>query len=235
MSVSEHEGTFHMLYTALSRAEDGHVQRTGHATSPDLITWTKDANNPVAEADPRWYEHDPASTNMVSWRDPKPVLVDGTWHAAVNARENHGPMLRRGCVGHFTSTDFQTWEVHPPLFAPGRFWDIECPQVFTVDGRWYLTAGIMEERSQRYWMGDSPTGPWVQPPDGGILASHGHYAGRVAHWKGQTIYIASGQGCEAWEYNEWNWVRAKRLRATDLAPLPMWSSPERSLGASYSR
>ncbi len=47
----------------------------------------------------------------------------------------------------------------------------------------------MEERTQRYWMGDSPTGPWVQPPDGGILAPKGHYAGRVANWKGQDIYM----------------------------------------------
>ncbi len=189
MSVSEHEGRFHMLYTALARAEDGHVQRTGHATSDDLVTWTKDGANPVAAADPRWYETDPATTSMVSWRDPKPVFVDGTWHAAVNARVNHGPHLRRGAVGHFTSTDFKTWEVHPPLFAPGRFWDIECPQVFTVDGRWYLTAGIMEERTQRYWIGESHLGPWRPPPDGGILAPKGHYAGRVAVWKGQPLYM----------------------------------------------
>jgi beta-fructofuranosidase len=190
MSVSEHDGTFHMLYTALSRAEDGMIQRTAHASSPDLLTWTKDARNPVAQADPRWYEFDLTTPNSVSWRDPKPVLVDGVWHAAVNARENHGPVMRRGCVGHFTSTDFETWEVHPPLFAPGRFWDLECPQVFTVDGAWYLTAGIMEERSQRYWIGDSPLGPWRQPPRGGILAPQGHYAGRVAHWKGQDIYMS---------------------------------------------
>ena len=189
MSVSEHDGVFHMLYTALSRAEDGMVQRTGHAVSNDLIRWHKDARNPVAEPDPRWYETDPTTTLHVSWRDPKPVLVDGTWHAAVNARENHGPMLRRGCVGHFTSTDFETWEIHPPMFAPGRFWDLECPQVFTIGGRWYLTAGIMEEFVQRYWMSESPFGPWVQPPDGGILAPKGHYAGRVANWKGQDIYM----------------------------------------------
>jgi len=189
MSVSEHEGTYHMLYTALSRAEDGMVQRTGHATSPDLITWTKDANNPVARPDPRWYEDDPATTNMVSWRDPKPVLVDGAWYAAVNARENRGPMLRRGCVGLFTSTDFQTWEVGPPLFAPGRYWDLECPQLFTIGGSWYLTAGIMEERTQRYWIGESHLGPWRQPANGGILAPKGHYAGRIAHWRGQDIYL----------------------------------------------
>ncbi|MDQ3654188.1 MAG: hypothetical protein M3457_03795 [Chloroflexota bacterium] len=189
MSVSEHEGTYHMLYTALARAEDGMVQRTDHATSPDLIAWTKDPRNPVAQPDARWYEHDPATTNMVSWRDPKPVLVDGTWYAAVNARANRGPMLRRGCVGLFTSTDFQTWEVHPSVFAPGRFWDLECPQIFTIGGAWYLTAGIMEERTQRYWIGESHTGPWRQPPDGGILAPKGHYAGRIAQWQGQDIYL----------------------------------------------
>ncbi len=189
MSVSEHEGTYHMLYTALSRAEDGVVQRTGHATSPDLIAWTKDPRNPVAQPDPRWYEHDPAATNMVSWRDPKPVLVDGTWYAAVNARENRGPMLRRGCVGLFTSTDFQTWDVQPPVFAPGRYWDLECPQIFMIGGAWYLTAGIMEERTQRYWISETHTGPWRQPPDGGILAPKGHYAGRIATWKGQDIYM----------------------------------------------
>jgi beta-fructofuranosidase len=189
MSVSEHEGVFHMLYTALSRAEDGRVQRTGHAVSNDLITWHKDSRNPVMEPDPRWYETDPSRTNMVSWRDPKPVFADGVWHVAVNARENHGPMLRRGAVGYFTTKDFESWEVHPPLFAPGRVWDLECPQVFTIDGRWYLTSAVMEERVQRYWMGDSPTGPWVQPPDGGIIAPKGHYAGRVAVWKGTPIYM----------------------------------------------
>lgn len=189
MSVSEHDGLYHMLYTALARAEDGRIQRTAHATSPDLITWTKDPRNPVAEPDPRWYEHDPATTNMVSWRDPKPVLVDGTWYAAVNARENRGPMLRRGCVGLFTSTDLETWDVRPPVFAPGRFWDLECPQIFTIDGAWYLTAAIMEERTQRYWLGESPTGPWRQPPDGGVLAPKGHYAGRVLHWLGQDLYM----------------------------------------------
>ena len=189
MSVSEHNGAYHMLYTALSRAEDGLVQRTGHATSPDLITWTKDSRNPVAQPDPRWYEHDPATTNMVSWRDPKPVLVDGVWHAAVNARENRGPMLRRGCVGRFTSTDFESWEIHPPVFAPGRYWDLECPQIFPIGSRWYITAGIMEERTQRYWFGESHLGPWRQPPDGGILAPRGHYAGRVTRWRGQDIYM----------------------------------------------
>jgi len=189
MSVSEHDGLFRMLYTALDRAGDGMIQRTALATSPDLITWTKSPRNPVAGADPRWYESDPATSGSVSWRDPKPIRVGDTWYAAVNGRTKGGPIARRGCVGLLTSTDFEHWEVQPPLFAPGRFWDLECPQVFTIDGTFYLTAGVMEDLSQRYWMAPSIRGPWTIPPDGGRLAPEGHYAGRVANWQGQDIYM----------------------------------------------
>lgn len=189
MSVSGHGGEFRMLYTALDRAGDGMVQRTALATSPDLLTWTKSPRNPVGEADPRWYEADPATSGSVSWRDPKPIRVGDTWYAAVNARTKGGPIMRRGCVGLLTSTDFERWEVQPPLFAPGRFWDLECPQVFTIDGTFYLTAGVMEDLSQRYWMAPAIEGPWTIPPDGGRLAPDGHYAGRVANWHGRDIYM----------------------------------------------
>ena len=56
MSVTEAGGTYHMIYTALARAEDGRVQRVAHATSTDLIRWDKRGNRAIAEADPRWYE-----------------------------------------------------------------------------------------------------------------------------------------------------------------------------------
>lgn len=192
MSVSEHpgpDGLFRMLYTALDRAGDGMLQRTALATSPDLVTWTKSPRNPVAEADARWYEADPATSGAVSWRDPKPIRVGDTWYAVVNARTKDGPIMRRGCVGLMTSTDFERWEVQAPLFAPGRFWDLECPQVFTIEGTFYLTAGVMEDLSQRYWMAAAIEGPWEIPPDGGRLAPDGHYAGRVATWRGQDIYM----------------------------------------------
>lgn len=189
MSVSEHDGLFRMLYTALDRAGDGMVQRTALATSPDLVTWTKSPRNPVAGADPRWYEADPATSGAVSWRDPKPIRIGDTWYAVVNGRTRGGPIARRGCVGLMTSTDFERWEVQPPLFAPGRFWDLECPQVFTIDGTFYLTAGVMEDLSQRYWMAPAIDGPWTIPPDRGVLAPEGHYAGRVATWRGQHLYM----------------------------------------------
>ncbi len=133
MSVTGRDGAFVMLYTALSNADQGKVQRTAIAHSVDLLTWRKGERNPVAEADPRWYESSLADAGRVSWRDPKPVLIDGTYYAVVSAREKDGPLLRRGCAGLMASSDLETWEVRPPLLAPRRYWDLECPQVFVIN------------------------------------------------------------------------------------------------------
>ena len=226
MSVSEHDGAFRMLYTALARAEDGMVQRTALAISDDLIRWRKHDRNPVAQADGRWYEIEPGPLSMTSWRDPKPIKVGDTWYAAVNARTSTGPIMRRGCVGLLTSTDFETWEVQPPLFAPGRFWDLECPQIFTIAGTFYLTAAVMEDRTQRYWMAPAIEGPYTVPADGGILAPRGHYAGRVCTWQGQHLYF-----CWHLPYKgHADWATARNPHGKYIvAPLTLTQRPDGSL------
>ena len=217
MSVARHGDRWRMLYTALSLAEDGAVQRTGLAVSDDLVRWEKSAANPVAAADPRWYETDPALWGAVSWRDPKPVRVGDRWYALVAARENVGPLLRRGCVGLLASDDFERWEAQPPLFAPRRFWDLECPQAFEIGGRWYLTAAIMEDRRQRYWQAAAFAGPWREPADGGLLAPAGHYAGRVCRWKGQDLL--------------WCWHQPRLLEGWTTSPRTIdWVVPRNPFG-----
>jgi len=148
MSITARAGDlgYVMLYTALATRDDGRVQRVAAATSDDLIQWTKLEGNAAIEADGRWYEHDPATTGTVSWRDPKPVRIGERFVATVCARDNRGPRPRRGCVGLMVSDDLERWDVCPPLFAPQRYWDLECPQLFTTgngsDERWYLLASI---------------------------------------------------------------------------------------------
>ncbi len=176
-----------MLYTTLARADGGRVQRTGLAVSRDLVHWEKSPNNPVVSADARWYESDPATWGSVSWRDPKPLRLGGRWLATVAARETGGPLMRRGCIGLIGSDDGEQWEALPPLFAPRRFWDLECPQAFPIGDRWHLTAAIMEDRRQRYWTAPAFGGPYETPPDGGILAPAGHYAGRVTRWRDRDL------------------------------------------------
>ncbi|HLZ07273.1 MAG TPA: hypothetical protein VKT80_01705 [Chloroflexota bacterium] len=224
MSVTERAGSYYMVYTALSRAENGHVQRTALATSTDLIHWTKSRHNPVGRADPRWYEAATDGTEWVSWRDPKPILVGDTYFAAVCAREKTGPAMRRGCIGLLTSRDLTTWEPRPPLFTPRRYWDLECPQVFVVDGAYYAMAAVMEDRTQRYWSAPAFDGPYDVPGDGGILVPRGHYAGRVCSWRGKSLYFC-------WHKADYDWNGFRNPNGKFVpAPLVLFRRPDGTLG-----
>jgi beta-fructofuranosidase len=227
MSVTERGGVYYMLYTALSGADEGRVQRNALATSPDLLRWTKHPGNPVAEADPRWYETlDTAPHGRVSWRDPKPLLVGDTYYATVNGRENRGPIQRRGCAALMVSKDLIAWEVRPPLFAPRKYWDLECPQLFQVGPRFYLTSAIMEDRLQHYWVADRLEGPFEVPPDGGILAPPGHYAGRVCRWQGQEHFFC-------WHRADYDWARMANSYGKFVpAPLVLTPRADGTLAAS---
>ena len=80
--VREDSGLWHMFYTGRTHADDGHVQRVVHATSDDLLTWTKTPGF-VIEADDAWYEvlEDGVWTD-VTWRDPWVFRgPDGRWSA----------------------------------------------------------------------------------------------------------------------------------------------------------
>ena len=144
-SVVEHNSTWYMLYTGVSSVDGGAVQRIGLATSPDLATWTKHADNPVLVSDHRWYEKlDRASWREQAWRDPWVVRdPDRTgFHALITARAAHWPADGRGVLGHATSDDLVSWTVHPPLSEPGDFGHLEVPQVEVVDGAAVLIFSI---------------------------------------------------------------------------------------------
>jgi beta-fructofuranosidase len=141
-SVIEHpDGGWAMLYTGVGSAEDGLVQRIGLARSADLHTWVKHPQNPVVEADPRWYE----MLNLdvwfdQAWRDPWAVLdvASGLFHAFITARSNLGDPDQRGVIGHATSPDLTSWVVGPPIRSPQGFGYMEVPQVLRMGGRWHL-------------------------------------------------------------------------------------------------
>ncbi len=182
MGVTHDDARWHMLYTALTTHDGGRVQRIAHATSDDLMTWTK--HGLVAQAEPSYYDVTASRAPWVAFRDPKPVRVGARWVAPVCARD----LDHRGVVGLIASSDLEHWTVEPPLFGPTQHFELECPQLVEVAGRWYLLASVMEDRSQRYWMADTPEGPFRAPRDN-RLGPPGHYAGRVCRWRGrETLF-----------------------------------------------
>ncbi|MFC8943599.1 glycosyl hydrolase family 32, partial [Streptomyces griseoincarnatus] len=167
-SVVRHpDGTWFLFYTGATLTPAGNVQRIGYATSSDLMTWHKAPENPVLEADPRWYEtladgqwHDEAFRDP--WVLPDP---DGDgWHMLITARARTGPADDRGVVGHAWSPDLRTWELRPPLTEPGQgFGQLEVMQVEVVDGVPVLLFSCMAgdmaaDRAQR-----TTGGVWVAP------------------------------------------------------------------------
>ena len=140
-SVIRHpDGTWFLFYTGATLAPGRkNVQRIGYATSSDLTHWQKAAENPVLEADPRWYERlDAGLWWDEAFRDPF-VFADpdgNGWHMLITARANHGPADDRGVIGHAWSPDLRSWQLRPPLSEPGQgFGQLEVAQVEMMEGQ----------------------------------------------------------------------------------------------------
>ena len=137
-----------MLYTGISTREQGLVQRIGLAVSDDLVHWEKHPENPVLEADTRWYDLlDSTRWRDQSWRDPWLFREpdDESFHALVTARSPHGAPDGAGVVGHARSLDLVAWEVLPPLTSPGEFAQVEAPQLVRLNGRYDILVSCQAE------------------------------------------------------------------------------------------
>jgi beta-fructofuranosidase len=185
MSVLAYENHYNMFYTALSKADQGQVQRIALATSGDLIHWKRYPKNPIGQASARWYETEPIR-GMVSWRDPYPILEQGALYLLVCARKKSGPISRRGCVGLMSHHNHGGWKVEAPLYAPTHYMDWEVPVLLKLHGRYYLFGSIIETSCCHYRMAGRFRGPYYTPPNDRILPE-GNYANRVCMWKGTYL------------------------------------------------
>lgn len=168
-SIVRKDGLWYCFYTGSRLAEKGLIQRIGLATSSDLITWERQGNAPLIVTDPRWYETlDLSAWHDEAWRDPW-VFADpdgNGWHALITARAKEGPVDARGVVGHAWSPDLRTWEVRPPLSAPGEFGHLEVNQTVVVDGQPVLvfcTGSGQIAATRRARVGAEPSATYVAP------------------------------------------------------------------------
>lgn len=181
--VRDDDGLWHLFYTGTTRADDGKYQRIGHATSRDLHDWTRvgdglclDLAGPNAGAYDAEFAtslwHDRAMRDPWVLRDPD---GDG-WLMYFTAR-GHGVAEPNagGAIGFATSPDLHAWTLQPPVFV-GGYGQMEVPQVFEAEGRWYClfcTAAehFSKDRAERtpggpvtgnhYLVASDPRGPWT--------------------------------------------------------------------------
>jgi len=142
--VVHHDGRFYLYYAMRSKADGGAGQRIGLALSTDLDHWERYSANPVIEPDSRWYvsHRKPLPNGVVDCRDLviiKDPSGDG-WLGFYAARVPSDELGDGAVIAAVHSKDLLHWEHLPPAFAPGKYACIEVPDVYMVDGRWYMTC-----------------------------------------------------------------------------------------------
>ncbi|TNC46923.1 levansucrase [Rubellimicrobium rubrum] len=179
------DGFWHLFYTGTSKAEAGLYQRVGHATSVDLHNWSRvgdglalDLTGPAADHYEKehmaGFWHDRAMRDPWVMRDPEGQgwLMYFTARAPGIAEANGG-----GAIGFATSPDLANWTLQPPVFT-GAFGQLEVPQVFERDGRWFCLFCTSSQHwgeaacellgtpatGSHYLIGTGPRGPWQVAP-----------------------------------------------------------------------
>ncbi len=207
-----HEGRYFLFYGA---APDN-VDRVGVATSTDLVHWERYQGNPIAVPDPRWYEYDHATCPIgnVAWRDPcirrLGAAEGGGWIMYLTARHLKGPVGGRGAIATLRARDaadggagLLQWEVGPPLDVVPGFNVLEVPDVFELDGRWFLLHSTSHGMGTRFptcdpsltagtfvlWA-ERPEGPYTRPPRDVLV---GGPAGRMTAYVGRTVESPLGR------------------------------------------
>ncbi|MGV8989009.1 MAG: hypothetical protein ACOH2H_22420 [Cypionkella sp.] len=191
-------GNWRMFYTGLTRSEYGRVQRVGLARSTDLYTWVKSpAPYPLEIDDPHYESGVDEGRRWVSFRDPfffhEPET--DTRLLLASMRVKHGPVIRRGCVGLARETAPNRFEFGPPLHWPRLYDDIEVPNLFHFDGRYYLMGSIREDTKIHYWYAEKIEGPYENFFDN-VLLPHGNYAGRICRADGRIFLFSFFSGTE---------------------------------------
>jgi beta-fructofuranosidase len=183
MVVRHHDGRYYMFYGAMV----DQVQRIGVAISDDLYHWHKHPQ-PVLEASAPFYETDPrrSPNNEVAWRDPCIVYdaKSGCYYAFICARVPNGSYSGGACIAVCRSRDLLTWETLPPAFISDEYVCMEVPDVFALDGRYYLmfsTARWFDSYYQTadpncvngtfYLVSDNLLTGWRRPADNIVIAS----------------------------------------------------------------
>ncbi|MEM8737084.1 MAG: glycosyl hydrolase [Planctomycetota bacterium] len=171
-----------MFYTGLSRREYGRIQRVGMAVSHDLIQWERvEGNGYPLEITGEHYESSvDEGRKWVSFRDPFFFQdpASGRRMLLSSARVNRGPLIRRGCVGLAEEVEPGHFQFTAPLHQPRLYDDVEVPNLFQIDGRYFLLGSIREDTKVHYWYADRLDGPYLNFFDNVVLP-RGNYAGRI--------------------------------------------------------
>ena len=132
-----------------------------HATSTDLDTWTKHPEH-TFYADGKHYWSMPINGNdegklnahHTAFRDPEVFWNEDTktWWLLLHAALPDGSL---GAFACYTSTNLIQWEAREPIYTYPLSVSGDCPNIFEMNGRWYIIAA-----DYHYTSATEPGGPY---------------------------------------------------------------------------
>jgi beta-fructofuranosidase len=151
-SVAEKDGVFHIFYTGWNPANPAGREFIMHATSPDLIHWTKRPED-ILGPDGRLY----SNAHDRDFRDP---------YVFWNAPENQWWMIfcSGAHTGLATSPDLKSWTFQPPLQSDyAGIGTPECPDHFQIGATHYLICSPTGTSSTIQRASSDIHGPYRDP------------------------------------------------------------------------
>ncbi|SMB85143.1 beta-fructofuranosidase [Deinococcus hopiensis KR-140] len=171
-------GTPTLYYTGWQNG----VQTQCRATSQDLMTWEKDANNPIIP-------HPPEHVRQDDFRDPYVFQHGKRWYMVIGASLHHD----RGAALLYRSDNGQQWTYLHVLHTATRtdqgvMW--ECPNFFPLGDRWVLVVSVWPKLGARYFLGSFEDERFTAEREGVIDGDGGAFAhltavgpdGRLLQW-----------------------------------------------------
>lgn len=175
-SVIQVGDTYHAYYTGFNKNLNP-VEAILHATSQDLVHWTKHPEQTFSA---------PAGYERNDFRDPHVIRVEekGEYWMLVTARSRG-----RGVIAKLVSKDLVKWEDGGVLFTNDSFAEdgnLECPTLFKIGAYWYLSFSDQSPtRRTQYRVSRGPDGPFEKSTSV-ALDGQGFYAGKVVQHAGQS-------------------------------------------------
>ncbi len=138
-----HDGRAWLFYTMRGSASQLREQHIGLAWSFDMKHWSRYPGNPVLTPDPQWYATLEAPVpGVLDCRDMQIIrdTVRERWLGFFATRIPGRELPETAAIGCAWSHDLIHWQQLPPAFVPGNMACVEVPDVFEINGVWYMTC-----------------------------------------------------------------------------------------------
>lgn len=190
MDILREKDKYLMLYSALGKTKGDPLstQQIGLSSSSDLKSWKDVQKEPVITDQQTGKHYYPKNIQKFCWRDPEIIKAKNKYYCLIAAKDKNLPFGLSGCVGLLKSKDLKSWQTLPPIFSPGRYWEIETPHIYKIKGAYYLIFGeYVDGTSMRFATSKSLFGNYTEPRLNTFTPAM-CYAGRIIKHNNKNLF-----------------------------------------------